>query len=96
MGGSAGVVLSSSLLFLTLLFGCGREDSDPTPLLSPLPLTATPIEHGEAARPILYTGVERGEIVSIVVTKAVYPSGRQIGSVVRTTGATPGRRTGLR
>jgi len=88
MGGSAGVALTSCLLFLTLLVGCGRESSDPAPLLSPLPLTATPIEQGEAARPILYTGVERGEIVSIVVTKAVYPSGRQVGSVVRTTGAT--------
>ena len=88
MRANVGITVSSGLLLLVLLAACDRGTSDPTPVLSPPPLTATPIEQGEAARPILHTGVERGDVVSMVVTKAVYPSGRQVGTVVRATGAT--------
>ena len=51
-------------------------------------MTATPITEGGAMRPIMHTGVERSERTNLVVTKGVFPDGRQVGTVVRATGAT--------
>ena len=51
-------------------------------------MTATPITEGGATRPIMHTGVERSEGTNLVVTKGVFADGRQVGTIVRATGAT--------
>ena len=84
------------LMIAALAVACANEAPSPTPVLSPtpspiispLPLTATPIEQGEVGRPILYVGEERSGRLRMTVTDAVYPGGRQVGTVVRTVGAT--------
>lgn len=77
---------------LALLLAIGScDDTEPSPAAPTLTLpslTATPIERGGDARPILYMGNERAGIRTMVVTRAVYPDGRDLGPVVRSIGAT--------
>ena len=60
----------------------------PTVVITPPPLTATPIEVGGTARPILHTDVAKSGVVTLVVTKASHPDGRDPQIVARATGAT--------
>ena len=83
------LAVSCALVLLLAIASCDETEPPPaTPTLTLPSLTATPIEQGGDARPILYMGAERDGVMSIVVTRAVYPDGRDLGTVVRSIGAT--------
>ena len=85
----------SCSLVLGVLAACDREEEPPPPstpppsptVIAPPPLTATPIEVGGEARPILHMDVETTGIITLVVTKASHPDGREAETVIRTVGA---------